>query len=616
MCGISGIFTKENLNGYAISQSLKSISHRGPDNSLSGCFRNQGFNFYSNEISDAETQNKFPEAYQFESNNWIGFNRLSIIDLTNNGMQPFYDKASQTAFMLNGEIYNFSQLKKIELKGETFQSQTDTEVAFKLYLKLGDEFIHKLRGMFVISIIEYSKGKVKLWRDRFGIKPIYYHLSNQQFIFSSEIKGVFETQLLKKEMESKHLAHIYYLHSNFAPNTLYKNIYSLEAGTKLEVDINSFKSKKAKYWTLEYQPQVKIIGKEEFNSDLNEIVQLSAIADVNQALMLSGGLDSGILAHFLAKNNPQIEAITIFNENNPAQNEFEFARITAERNDMKLLSIGIPDVVDLNTLFEYAVSEEEPSGFIEPAYFLSKKASEKNIRVLYNALGLDELFYGYKYYSQALKFDSYKKLLFNSLKYLLTEEKRYKYDEMTKLGIYAIPFIARSSMSWKRIKELFGQNDWEHPVEELMKQVPSEFYRMPMVKQLSWLDFHFYISSYHAFRSDQPSMKHHIEMRFPFLDHLFIQKYFNQSYLHQELSTVNNKPFLRKNASQFLDERVLNMPKKGFSMPQETWVSGLSDLESELKSLESLFGNKNLSKWSDDSTKKWFLFSTAQYLKQ
>lgn len=614
MCGISGIFTKEKINGRAISQSLKSIQHRGPDNSLCGIYKNQKFQFLSNEISDNETKSYYINSENEQSDNWIGFNRLSIIDLSNNGMQPFYDESSQTAFMLNGEIYNFSELRDNELRNESFISNSDTEVAFKLYLKFGDEFIHKLRGMFTIVVVEYISGKVKIWRDRFGVKPLYYIINEHQFIFSSEMKGLFATELIQKEIETKHLAHIYYLNSNFAPNTLYQNIFCLEAATKLEVDFNSFQFKKVKYWELKYEPQNQVIEREEFISDLNEVTRLSTVADVKQALMLSGGLDSGILSHFLSLNNAEIEAVTIYNKNDDRLNEFEFAKITAEKNNMKLSGFEVPDNVDLATLYEYATTEEEPSGSIEPAYFLAKKASEKNTKVLYNALGLDELFYGYKYFAQAIKFDSYKSFLSNKFKYLLKGSKHYRYDEMTKLGIHALPFITRSTMSWKSILELFGRNDWEHPVLELMKDVPPDFYKFPVEKQLSWLDFHFYISSYHTFRSDQPSMKHSVEMRFPFLDHLFVQKYFNQTYLNQNLSSNNNKPFLRKNAGSLLDERVLNMPKKGFSMPRESWVKSLPKTIPDLYSIKQLY-NVDLVSWADTTTKKLFLFSTAQSLR-
>src|SRR5690606_31185620 len=251
MCGITGIFTKEIIDGSAINQSLQSIKHRGPDNSLCAAFIKREFHFLSNDLSDKETSGIYQKNSQYESDNWIGFNRLSIIDLSNNGMQPFYDPATQTAFMLNGEVYNFSELKENHLKGETFHSHSDSEVAFRLWLKFGDTFIHKLRGMFVIVVVEYARGKVKIWRDRFGIKPLYYALTEGQFVFCSEMKGIFRSGRIRKEIVPKYLAHLYYLHANFAPNTLYKDVFSLEAGTKLEVDTRTFQSRKEKYWTLE-----------------------------------------------------------------------------------------------------------------------------------------------------------------------------------------------------------------------------------------------------------------------------------------------------------------------------------------------------------------------------
>ncbi len=616
MCGISGIFTKDLVEGATIYESLKSIQHRGPDNSIVGAYKNQQFKFLSCPISGDFTKDKYPDCREILSDNWIGFNRLSIIDLSSNGDQPFYDLSTQTAFMLNGEVYNFLELKENELKGENFFSSTDSEVAFKLYLKYGDDFVYRLRGMFAITIVDYRTHKVKIWRDPMGIKPMYYFIDKNQFIFSSEMNGIFKTKKVQKEINPKNLAHIFYLHSNFAPNTLYKSIQIIEPGQKIEVNFKNFEIKKEKYWTLNYQPQHNEISKEELINDLDKITSISSIADVKQALMLSGGLDSGILAHFLKKHNPGMEAITIYNENTEHVNELFFAEKTALLNKIQLSSFEIPDSVDLKTLYEYAVTEEEPSGSIEPAYYISKRAHKEGFKVLYSALGLDELFYGYKFYSQIKKWAPYQNLFSNHFKIALTGKKRWKYDEMTSLGLFALPMITRSAMSWNEIKSLFGNNDWEHPVESFLESVPSSFYDMPILKQMSWLDLNFYIGSYHTFRSDQPSMKNSIEMRFPFLDHLFIQKYFNQVYTDRNLTHTNNKPYIRKNLGHLLDKDVLTMPKKGFTMPKEKWMESLPDLNQYSELFENLFGSKfSPNDWANSSTKKWFLFSTSELLK-
>lgn len=615
MCGISGIFTKQNIDGKLISDSLKSIQHRGPDNSLCARFIEKEFRFYSNELSNQATCERFPNLKGETSNNWIGFNRLSIIDLSNNGMQPFYDEESQTAFMLNGEIYNYKELKANYLNFETFQSESDTEVAFKLYLKQGNEFIQKLRGMFIIVLIDYQKQKVKIWRDRMGIKPLYYFANNETFIFSSEMRGIFHTGLVNKEISEKHLAYNYYLQSTFAPHSLYKNVYSLEAGSKLEFDLKDFTFQKEKYWALEYHPESQEIGREEYLSDLDEIVKMASISDVKQAIMLSGGLDSGILAYFLKKNTPDIQAITIYNNGYDQVDEYENAKITADKNRIEFLPIEIPESIGTEEIYEYATSEEEPSSSLEPTYFLSKEAVNRfDIKVLHNALGLDELFYGYKYYPQAIFIQKFHKFGNYGLKHFLKGKKRFKYEELSELGIFTLPLLSKSAIGWGEILDLFDSN-WEHPINEIMEQVPSEFHKMPLLKQISWLDFHYYISSYHSFRGDQSSMKNSVEMRFPFLDHVFVQKYFNQSYLHKGLSYKNNKPFLRKNAKGILDERILSMSKKGFSIPRELWTKNLPNFESEMESLQTIFGNKDLVNWANTPAKKWQLFTTAQNLK-
>lgn len=614
MCGISGIFSKQEMDGNSITRSLKSIHHRGPDDSISGTYKEGKFNYYSNELSRQETRLKYPSAENILSENWIGFNRLSIIDLSSNAMQPFYDENSETAFMLNGEIYNFKELKKKELKSETFQSNSDTEVAFRLYLKYGDSFVNLLRGMFTIVIVEYGKKKLKIWRDRFGIKPLFYHISPENFIFSSEMRGIFETGKLEKKISRKHLAHLFYLQSNFAPHTMYENIYSLEAGTRLELNLEKFELKKEKYWNLNYQPQDREIGKEEFHADLEEIVKLASVSDVKQAIMLSGGLDSGMLAYFLKKTTPEIQAVTIYNKNFSRVDEYHLAKRTAEHNQIDFLPIEIPQDLSKEEIYEFATTEEEPSNTREPTYFLTREAiREFDIKVLHNALGPDELFYGYKYYTQALQLQKVNALLLNSFKYLLKGKKKYKYDELTQMGLATLPLISKSSFGWQEIQEIFGEN-WEHPILEIMREVPADFQFMPLIKQISWMDFHFYISSYHAFRSDQSSMRNSVEMRFPFLDHLFVQKYFNQSYLHKDLTYENNKPFVRKHAKGILDERVLSGPKKGFSIPRELWTNQI-DFHSEISGLKDFFDKKDLVKWADTPAKKWLLFSTAQHLK-
>ena len=619
MCGISGIFSKNKLYDSSIINSLESIKHRGPNNTVHASFIANDFHLFSSQLSSQKTQIELQNSTEILSNNWIGFNRLSIIDLSDNGMQPFYDNDSQTAFLFNGEIYNYKELRENFLADITFISDSDSEVVFQLYLKLGDDFIHHLRGMFVITLVNYSTNELKVWRDRFGIKPFYYFLDEEKFIFSSEIKGIFATDFVKKEIDFKHLAYTYYLNTSFAPNTVYQQIKSLEAATKLTVNLTNFTCEKEIYWILNYEPDDREIDKNEFLNDIKEVVELAAISDVKQAVMLSGGLDSGLLAYQFDQLKIDIDAITIYNNQVEEQNELEFAKSNAKASNLNLLAFEIDNNVNLQTIKEYCLAEEEPNSSPEPAYFLAKKAHENKYIVLQNALGLDELFYGYGYYSQAKKLQKIEPFLFKSFNYLLKGSKRNKYEEITTFGLETSPFVMRSFASWKEIKLLFKQynsDNWEHPISVLMEQVKQNnatFESLPLLKKISYLDFYYYISSHHSFHSDQPSMKFETEMRFPYLDHQFVQKYFNCTNLDKGLTKENNKPFLRKNVHNILSKDVLFMPKKGFSMPVKNWLKDVN-LEQDFPELTTYFGDE-YKNWINNPTKKWLMISTIYFLR-
>lgn len=619
MCGISGIFSKNKLYDSSIINSLESIKHRGPNNTVHASFIANDFHLFSSQLSSQKTQIELQNSTEIVSNNWIGFNRLSIIDLSDNSMQPFYDNDSQTAFLFNGEIYNYKELRENFLTDITFISDSDSEVVFQLYLKLGDDFIHHLRGMFVITLVNYSTNKLKVWRDRFGIKPFYYFLDEEKFIFSSEIKGIFATDFVKKGIDFKHLAYTYYLNTSFAPNTVYQQIKSLEAATKLTVNLTNFTCEKEIYWTLNYEPDDREIDQNEFLNDVKEVVELAAISDVKQAVMLSGGLDSGLLAYQFDQLKVDIDAITIYNNQVEEQNELEFAKSNAKASNLNLLAFEIDNNVNLQTIKEYCLAEEEPNSSPEPAYFLAKKAHENKYIVLQNALGLDELFYGYGYYSQVKKLQKIEPFLFKSFNYFLKGSKRNKYEEIATFGLETSPFVMRSFASWKEIKLLFKQynsDNWEHPISVLMKQVKQNnatFESLPLLKKISYLDFYNYISSHHSFHSDQPSMKFETEMRFPYLDHQFVQKYFNCTNLDKGLTKENNKPFLRKNVHNILPKDVLFMPKKGFSMPVKNWLKDVN-LELDFPELITYFGDE-YKNWVNNPAKKWLMISTIYFLR-
>ncbi|MBX3238582.1 MAG: hypothetical protein KIT80_07360 [Chitinophagaceae bacterium] len=566
-------------------------------------------------------KSRFPAPGVSGSKAWVGYNRLAIVDVSESGFLPFYDEARDCLFFMNGEIYNYKQLRKTFLADIPFRSETDTEVAFRLYLELGDSFVQQLRGMFAIAVVHPGKNLVKVWRDRLGIKPFYYSVDKDHFIFSSEIGGILATGMAPAEFDLEKLGHQLYLGASLSPATLYKNIFSLEPGCFLEVNTRSFEYTTGSYWQMSFAPSDIDISREEFLGDIKEIADLSleGVDDIEKAVMLSGGLDSGLLAFFLnASRTGNITGCTIYNDSGTQTNELRYAAINAATAGIPLESFRLPPEMSGPEMEVFCRAEEEPNISPEPAYFLSSQLKGKK-RILYNALGPDELFYGYGHHVKAMKMKRLLPLLGFAWDTLLLPPKKEKFRAFRIYGLAALPFISRSVAGWEEIQQLFRDHSsaaWQDPLELVLEQAKNrfaDFSDCDIMKQLSFLDIYFYISSYHSLRSDRPAMLNHIEMRFPYLDHLFVQKYFNVRGLEKELSAGNYKPFFRKHARTVLDPEVFKMPKTGFNMSGTGWEKELNwkDLETRLAPLISSAAIRD---FAGSPEKKWLLLSLSYLL--
>ncbi|HAH24115.1 MAG TPA: asparagine synthase (glutamine-hydrolyzing) [Prolixibacteraceae bacterium] len=574
MCGFSGVISNGEIHQQTIVDSISAIKHRGPDDTLVFSGDQQ---FYACELSNAATLETYPSLPEDKKSNlFLGFNRLSIVDLSQKAMQPFFDEEREVAMMLNGEIYNYIELRNEFLADESFVSQSDSEVAFRLYLKYGDEFVHLLRGMFSIVVYDFKHHQLKAWRDRLGMKPFYYALKDGIFVFSSEMKGLFATQVIQKEINYQGLAYSMYLGTCPSPLTIFKGISSLQAGSKLEFSLLSGEIKTACYWHLKYVPSGRTIGFEEFNSDLEELCRLHSSGDVDKALMLSGGMDSGTLAHYFSKFDPELKCLNIYAKNHSID-ERPFAQENASNARLDIEFLEIPTSPSDHQIDGCLNAEEEPNCIPEPAVFLCNKARVMGIKVLYSALGPDELFGGYNYFATVSKFEKLSGILKFIPSSFVPGKYRSKFSEVKRYGLENYALICRRLFHWDDIVQ-FLQKKGElipiHPIQYLNNQVDiiyPEFKNLPLLKKVSYLEIFYFISSHHTFRSDQPSMRFSIEMRFPFLDHLFIEKYFNQTDTFDHLDKYL-KPQFREYVSNILPRKIIGMEKKGFSMPTEYWI--------------------------------------------
>lgn len=596
MCGISGIISRKKLTSRAIVDSLRSIRHRGPDN----CLYTDGRHFYSSDFSNQKTKQSYPRNSEAspivsESNLWLGFNRLSIVDMSDNGMQPFFDKESGSYFMLNGEVYNYEQLKREHLSEESFFSDSDSEVAYKLYLKFGDDFVQHLEGMFAICIYHTESDTLKIWRDRFGIKPMYYYQDDDVFVFSSEVKGILDTGLVEKNKNYSGIAYSMYLGACPSPLTIYDEIYSVRPAHKFEYSFREKKSKSAAYWKLDYDPSAKNISAAEFQKDVEEICLLYSSRSHAKALMLSGGLDSGQLAYSFSKVDKSMKGLTIFQPDSK-YNELEYTKINAANANLQLEAIEVAYGFTTDEIRDYQSSEEEPNVVPEPTLIVSKVAKQQNIKVLYNGLGPDEIFGGYAYYQQIRKLSKFLMPLKLLPAGLLPSSKKNKLTEINKFGIATFPLISRQVFSWGEVQEYLNDKAApipDHPIDFLLEQVKKSYPnydRLPILKQASYLDLFYYIPSYHALRSDRPSMLSSVELRFPFLNYKFVQKYFNQTDTFDNIANTL-KPKMRMYVKDVLPETILQQPKKGFGISTSNQDESSTQKEWYFKSLELLFAD-------------------------
>lgn len=593
MCGFSGVFSIEPLNFSFIEKSLSEIKHRGPDDQiLVGISENNTPFFRTTELSSAFSKSKYPDhQHNRESKNWIGFSRLSIVDESNNGMQPFYDSQTNILFMMIGEIYNYKLLKeKYFSKNDLFVSETDTELGFKLYLILGDDFINHLKGMFSIVVFDISNGNIKSWRDATGQKPFFYAILGNKFIFSSEIKGLFPLQSGLGILDSKALAFSMYLGTCPSPLTIYKNIKSLEPGHKLDINIRNFKTQITPFWNWKYEAKKERLNTSNFENIISETIQSHLTGTPQKTLMLSGGIDSGLLAYYLQKFDNQIIAITL-GDKNDKENELNSAFTNANYAGLKLETTNFEDF-DLETLLTY---EDQPNEAPEPAYFLSKKASQLQSKVIFSGLGLDEIFGGYEYYSSAQNYKLASKItpIISNFSFLFN--KKNKINDFHKFGYLIIPFLKRSMYDWDDLKKIFEteSQSWEHPfeflIDKLMQMMPN-FKHLPILKQYSLFDIYYYISCHHALRNDHASMKFSQEMRSPFIEGHFMQELFHFESIFDSISS-QTKPYLRNFAKQKLAPEIFALPKKGLN---SNYMSKLLYTKADIKINKKFESLKNL----------------------
>jgi asparagine synthase (glutamine-hydrolysing) len=533
MCGISGLISQKNLSesDLAAAQRMNdTLFRRGPD----------GEGFYRDEKVA------------------LGMRRLSIIDIEG-ANQPLFGTSPDIVVLFNGEIYNYLELRKeLENEGHRFKTDGDGEVIPHLYEKYGTEFVHRLRGMFAISLLDRRKRRLFLFRDRMGEKPIYYFKDGERFFYSSEMKSlltVVPTSARRLSPEAVNL----YLHYQFVPEprTLVENIHKVPAGYFLELDLDKLDYELHQYWSLSECPPVECISPElEVRKKLDSIMKIIGRSDVPVGIALSGGLDSSAIAALFAHENrgrDLAHAFTVGYPGAPRNDERKNARELAA-------SLGIPiEEIELKArefidYFPSLVADmDDPVADIAAygIFSVMRAARLGGVKVLLNGVGADEIFWGYPWVARGV--DEERKSSGRSL-YDANRDFVFASDQVRRLH----PQRVQAAM----------KNTELHAVSTVSEKVN------PSVKIMDLLVKGWLFADPVAL-GDRLSMRNSIELRSPFLDHELVELMVGLNKTYPDLYRQPAKKLLKDAVRGLVPEDVLIRPKQGFTPPAARWRLGV-----------------------------------------
>jgi len=585
MCGIVGFINCGNEN--SLRKATQSIIHRGPDDS--------GVQWFA------------------KHNSGLGFRRLSIIDVSNKGHQPMFDRKSKNWIIFNGEIYNFKSIKKkLIANGRTFQSNSDTEVLLNAYAEWGPKCLDILNGMYSFAIYNEESNKVFLARDRIGIKPLYYYRNESQLVFSSEIKAILDSGIYTKQPDL-HALHTT-IHYQVTPYTGFKDIYKLPAGSYLYHDDNIHTIEK--YWDI--TPSEKFISEDEAIANLDQLVTDSVhsqmIADVPIGAMLSGGLDSSLIAVLMQKNISQpINSFTIkFTKDDlKAQgntDDSEYARIIAKSYGFNHKEILLePDIVNLLPKMIWHLDEPIADPSVINTHLIAKSANEQGIKVLLSGMGADEIFGGYRSYLACLKAEYFQKIP-KWLKFLIYKTTSFLPYNIGKSNIKYFRWIKEflkiadldqfkrhiNSKNSALSNDLFEKiyfNEYDYfksPSYIYEKELFNRYNKIDYLNKMCYCDTNIYICDHNLTYLDKASMSTSIEVRPPLIDHRIVEFLFT---LKSDLKIKKNtqKYILKKVAEKYLPKKIIYRPKAPFSVPLRKWIKhDLDEMMNDLLSEEAI----------------------------
>jgi len=520
----------------------------------------------------------------------FGFRRLSIIDLSG-GHQPMSDQEESVWVVFNGEIYNFPELKR-ELQGfgHVFRTNSDTEVIIHGYKQWGDEVLNRLNGMFGLAIWDPRQKRLVLARDPFGIKLIYYRIDGGSLYFGSEIRPIRAMMAGKAEIDTSSLN--LFLRYRFTPSpyTILKGVRKLAPGTKLTVqngacEVSRWYRFKPGPFTPAKSPAE---AREELLSLYKAAIKRQLISDVPVGLLLSGGIDSGLLLALMNLNGSSWPTYTVGYGSSFGDDELEDAAETARVLGSKHTSVRITQSTFEEALPKIVAALEEPiaTSSIVPMYFVCQRARQ-DVKVALVGQGPDELFGGYRRHL-GVRYSAFWAGLPGWMRTPITSTiGALPRNETLKRGVYslAIPDRMRryqhvlSLLPGEQVEGLFQDGvlapNSGDTILDCWSELAGLMSEADELGGLQFLEVRSTLPDELLMYADKLSMAHGLELRVPFVDKEIVE-YVERLPANFKVRNGARKWLHRQVCSNFLPESILRRPKRGFaSNVVDDWFRGV-----------------------------------------
>lgn len=572
MCGIVGFidFSKRSDN-QTLKKMTDVLHHRGPDDS--------GYSFLDNTN------------YQIG----LGHRRLSILDISKHGHQPMNFQKLKITY--NGEVYNFQEIRKeLEKYKYNFESDSDTEVILKAFHKWGPESVHKFNGMFAFTIYDETDQKVYIYRDRSGVKPLFWYWKDDLLLFSSELKSFHKNEKFEKKIDKNSLA--LYLQYGYIlqPYSIFQHTRKLQAGHYLIIDLKTKEIEEKKYWdVLDFynKPKLDLSDKEAIDETeklLRSAFEYRMVSDVPVGVFLSGGYDSSVVSAILQSHRTdKLNTFTIgFNEK--GFDESTHAKKVAEYLGTNHTEYYCTQKDAIEIIPKLSEIYDEPFGdsSVIPTILVSQMA-RKNVTVSLSADGGDEIFAGYGKYDTAIKyynfFSKFPKLTLPFIsnvmdmvnpKYIPVYNQTYNYN--TRYEKVKNILKAHSTVSvMKYTSQKFTNSELSKLLKCAHTSLMTNFEHNEFindgndsVNSMLAVDYQTYMVDDILTKVDRATMSVSLEGREPLLDYRIIE-FAAQLPSHLKYRNGEKKWILKEITHKYLPKELMDRPKMGFGVPITEW---------------------------------------------